>query len=54
MKKERSCACEQNREGGFMACAARVAAPINVLIALNYAGSHNLEIAAKMTPRAKK
>ena len=37
-----------------MARAARVAAPINVVIALNYAGSHNSEIAAKMIPRAKK
>jgi len=38
---------------GFMACAARVAASINVVIALNYADSHNSEIGAKMIPRAK-
>jgi hypothetical protein len=41
MKKERSCWCEDARDGGFMAPAAPVAAPISVLIALNYAGLHN-------------
>jgi hypothetical protein len=36
-----------------MAPAAPVAARINVLIALNYAGLHNSEIAAKIIPGAK-
>ena len=37
-----------------MARAARVAAPISVLTAINHAGLHNSEIAAKIIPRAKK
>ena len=36
-----------------MARAARVAAPISVLIALNYAGLYNSQIAAKIIPGAK-
>jgi hypothetical protein len=53
-EKERSCAREHNRDGGFMARAARVAATIRVLTAINHAGLHNSEIAAKIIPRAKK
>jgi len=36
-----------------MAPAAPVAAPISILIALNYAGLPNSEIAAKIIPGAK-
>jgi hypothetical protein len=54
MKKERSCWCEDDRDGSFIAPAAPVAAPISVLIALITPVYTISEIAAKIIPTAKK